>query len=255
MKQELELTWANSWAGGQHHAKKREASGFCYINDIALAALELLRYHKRILYIDIDVHHGDSVEEFFFTTDRVLTCSFHKFGDFFPGTGSIKDTGIGKGKNYAVNIPLKDGINDESYASVFQPVVRHLMEWYRPEAVLLQCGADSLAGDRLGRFNLSLKGHSDCVRFVKSFGLPVIAMGGGGYTIRNVARAWTYETSILADVELDRGKHWPWRFLTVLSSDLPFNDYLEYYGPDFKLNVESNNMENQNSREYLGKIV
>jgi len=113
---------AINWAGGLHHAKKREASGFCYINDIVLGILELLRIYPRVLYIDIDCHHGDGVEEAFYTTDRVMTCSFHKFGEYFPGTGTQEDKGRGKGKGYAVNVPLKDGITDESFASVFEPV-------------------------------------------------------------------------------------------------------------------------------------
>lgn len=81
---------AVNWSGGLHHAKKMEASGFCYINDIVLAILELLKHHPRVLYIDIDIHHGDGVEEAFYVTDRVMTVSFHKFGDFFPGTGDIR---------------------------------------------------------------------------------------------------------------------------------------------------------------------
>ena len=111
-----------NWAGGLHHAKKREASGFCYINDINLAILELLRTFPRVLYIDIDCHHGDGVEEAFYTTDRVMTCSFHKFGEYFPGTGTQEDRGRAKGKGYAVNVPLKDGITDEAFKSVFDPV-------------------------------------------------------------------------------------------------------------------------------------
>ena len=79
-----------NWAGGLHHAKKCEASGFCYVNDIVLATLELLKYHQRVLYIDIDIHHGDGVEEAFYTTDRVMTVSFHKYGEYFPGTGDIR---------------------------------------------------------------------------------------------------------------------------------------------------------------------
>ena len=113
---------ALNWAGGLHHAKKREASGFCYINDIVLGILELLRTYPRILYIDIVCHHGDGVEEAFYTTDRVMTCSFHKFGEYFPGTGTQEDKGRGRGRGYAVNVPLKDGITDESYRSVFEPV-------------------------------------------------------------------------------------------------------------------------------------
>lgn len=116
------------------------------------------RYHARVLYIDIDIHHGDGVEEAFYTTDRVMTCSFHKFGDYFPGTGDIKDKGKGVGKGYAVNFPLKDGIEDVSYQGIFRTTITHIMEWYRPGAVVLQCGADSLAEDKLGAFNLSMKG-------------------------------------------------------------------------------------------------
>jgi len=193
-----------------------------------------------VLYIDIDIHHGDGVEEAFYSTDRVMSCSFHKFGDYFPGTGDLSDRGIGKGKGYAVNVPLRDGIDDATYRSVFRPIVEAIMNWYRPGAVVLQCGADSLAEDKLGCFNLSMRGHADCVRFVKSFNLPMLVVGGGGYTIRNVARAWAYETGLVCGEDLP-----------VM---LPYNDYMEYYGPEFKLDVPNNNMDNQNSREYLEGI-
>lgn len=113
---------AINWAGGLHHAKKREASGFCFINDIVLCILELLRTYPRVLYIDIDCHHGDGVEEAFWTTNRVMTCSFHKFGDFFPGTGRLDDIGREKGKGYSVNVPLRAGVTNESFWSIFQPV-------------------------------------------------------------------------------------------------------------------------------------
>ncbi|PWZ01329.1 histone deacetylase, partial [Testicularia cyperi] len=231
---------AINWAGGLHHAKKGEASGFCYINDIVLGILELLRYHPRVLYIDIDVHHGDGVEEAFYTTDRVMTCSFHKYGEFFPGTGELRDTGIGKGKMYSCNFPLRDGITDESYKSVFEPVISQIMEHYRPSAVVLQCGSDSLAGDKLGCFNLSMRGHANCVEFVKSFGLPLLLLGGGGYTMRNVSRAWAFETGLAAGQELN--------------PQIPVNEYYEYFGPDYRLDVRPNNMEDSNTREYLEKI-
>nr|CAB3449337.1 unnamed protein product [Digitaria exilis] len=114
---------AINWSGGLHHAKKCEASGFCYVNDIVLAILELLKHHERVLYVDIDIHHGDGVEEAFYTTDRVMTVSFHKFGDYFPGTGDIRDIGHSKGKYYSLNVPLDDGIDDESYQSLFKPIM------------------------------------------------------------------------------------------------------------------------------------
>ncbi|TWW68242.1 Histone deacetylase 2 [Takifugu flavidus] len=231
---------AVNWAGGLHHAKKSEASGFCYVNDIVLAILELLKYHQRVLYIDIDIHHGDGVEEAFYTTDRVMTVSFHKYGEYFPGTGDLRDIGAGKGKYYAVNFPLRDGIDDESYEQIFKPVMAKVMEMYQPSAVVLQCGADSLSGDRLGCFNLTIRGHAKCVEYMKSFNLPLLMLGGGGYTIRNVARCWTYETAVALD--------------TDIPDELPYNDYFEYFGPDFKLHISPSNMTNQNTQEYMDKI-
>ncbi|KAH3756274.1 histone deacetylase Rpd3 [Pelomyxa schiedti] len=231
-----------NWAGGLHHAKKSEASGFCYVNDIVLAILELLKFHARVLYIDIDVHHGDGVEEAFYTTNRVMTVSFHKFGDYFPGTGDISDFGAGEGKYFAVNAPLKDGITDESYESIFKPIIQTIMDTYRPGAIVMQCGADSLTGDRLGCFNLSLSGHANCVKFVKSFNVPLLLVGGGGYTIRNVARCWCNETAVALGIELPQG-------------ELPYNEYLEYFSPDFLLHIPaSQTMSNLNTRQFLEEI-
>ncbi|KAK3905853.1 histone deacetylase [Staphylotrichum tortipilum] len=212
---------AIAWGGGLHHAKRSEASGFCYINDIVLAILQLLRIYPRVLYIDIDVHHGDGVEEAFFSTDRVMTVSFHKYQPevFFPGTGALEDNGPknphNPGAHHAINVPLQDGITDEQYESLFQNVIGAINQSYRPSAIALQCGADSLAGDRLGRFNLRVQGHGACVKYCKSLGLPMIMFGGGGYTPRNVARAWAYETAIAigADGRIPETipDHAPWR--------------------------------------------
>lgn len=80
-----------------------------------MAILELLKTYERVLYIDIDCHHGDGVEEAFFTTNRVMTASFHKFGDYFPGTGALDDIGVGPGKYYAVNFPLSEGVDDLTF--------------------------------------------------------------------------------------------------------------------------------------------
>ena len=134
-----------------------EASGFCYVNDIVLAILELLKYHPRVLYIDIDIHHGDGVEEAFYTTDRVMTVSFHKFGDFFPGTGDIQDVGVKNGKYYSVNVPLQEGNEDRAYEMVFKPLAR---EDYGNVSSHCYCSAvwcGLLTGDRLGCFNLTLE--------------------------------------------------------------------------------------------------
>ncbi|PNW72318.1 hypothetical protein CHLRE_16g673150v5 [Chlamydomonas reinhardtii] len=234
---------AINWSGGLHHAKKGEASGFCYINDLVLAILELLKYHARVLYIDIDVHHGDGVEEAFYLSDRVMTVSFHKYGDyFFPGTGDLMDTGELNGKYYSVNVPLKDGTNDDTFHALFKPIMRRVMEVFRPEAIVMQCGADSLAHDRLGCFNMSLRGHGEAIRFMKEFGLPMLITGGGGYTKHNVARCWTYETAILTD--------------TQVPEQLPRSDYHEYFAPDFSLNVSAHKvMDDSNSKAEVQRIL
>lgn len=118
------------------------------MNDIVLAILELLRFHPRVLYIDIDIHHGDGVQEAFYLSDRVMTLSFHKHGDgFFPGTGDIHEIGVERGKLFSLNVPLKDGIDDAGYAFVFKPVVQGVIESFCPSVIVLQCGADSLGND------------------------------------------------------------------------------------------------------------
>ena len=133
-----------------------------------------------MMYIDIDIHHGDGVEEAFYLTNRVMTVSFHKYGNYFPGPGNVSDVGLEKGKNYAVNIPLKDGMDDASYKYIFEPVIKKCVEVFQPGAIVLQCGADSVTGDRLGCFNMSLHGHANCVDFVRNLRIPLLVLGGGG---------------------------------------------------------------------------
>ncbi|KAL7027076.1 hypothetical protein ACKWTF_005291 [Chironomus riparius] len=233
---------AINWSGGLHHAKKAEARGFCYVNDIVLCILELLKFHKRVLYIDIDVHHGDGVEEAFFTTDRVMTVSFHRFGDeFFPGTGGFNDIGAGKGKYYSINVPLKAGLNDDDYEKIFIPVIIKVMEVYDPSVIVLQCGADSLAGDRLGDFNLTLKGHGRCVEFMRRYNIPLILLGGGGYTVKNVSRCWCYETAIALNTEIP--------------DELPPNDFSRYFKPITKLHIKPEKVPNYNTPEYLDQCI
>ncbi|OCK76432.1 histone deacetylase 3 [Lepidopterella palustris CBS 459.81] len=203
---------AINWSGGLHHAKKNAASGFCYVNDIVLAIQHLLTQNQRVLYIDIDVHHGDGVEQAFESTDRVFTLSYHKFGfdkynnPFFPGTGAITEMGpsdpANRGKGHTLNIPIEDGIDDEQYMWLFRTITGAVNEKYRPNAIVLQCGADSLGGDRLGKFNLNIKAHGYCVEFVKGFDKPLLLIGGGGYTPRNVARTWCHETAVCVGATL-----------------------------------------------------
>lgn len=235
---------AINWSGGLHHAKRAEAAGFCYINDIVLGILELLKFHTRVMYIDIDIHHGDGVEEAFYLSHRVMTVSFHKFGDYFPGTGDVVDVGAGAGKYYAVNVPLSDGIDDESFVSLFEIVVGRAVEVFRPEAIVLQCGADSVTGDRLGSFNLSTKGHAACVQWTRSLNIPLLILGGGGYTIKNVARAWLYETAVALDKQANLGER------------IPINEYYDYFAPEYNLHLTPDpNAANKNSPQFLQQLT
>lgn len=231
---------AINWSGGLHHAKKFEPSGFCYANDIVLAILNLLRVHARVMYIDIDLHHGDGVQEAFNMTDRVMTVSFHKYnGEFFPGTGSMDEVGIGRGKNYAVNVPLKDGIDDELYVHLYKLVMEPLITKFQPTCIVQQNGADSLGLDRLGCFNLNIRALGECVRFTKTFGIPMLVLGGGGYTPRNVSRLWCYETSVLNDVTLD----------SKIPDTVPSR---EWFGPDYSLHPSlDGRLDNKNLKRYL----
>ncbi|CAI5758452.1 unnamed protein product [Candida verbasci] len=234
---------AINWSGGLHHAKKFEPSGFCYVNDIVLSIINLLRIHPRVMYIDIDLHHGDGVQEAFYTTDRVMTVSFHKYnGEFFPGTGSVDEIGLGNGKNYAINVPLRDGIDDENYIRLFKSIMEPLITKFQPTCIVQQCGADSLGYDRLGCFNLNIRAHGECVSFIKSFGIPMLVLGGGGYTPRNVSRLWCYETSILNDVTLDH----------KIPNYLPSYNW---FGPDYSLHPQlEGRIDNKNSKKYLESV-
>lgn len=247
--QESEI--AINWSGGLHHAKKSSASGFCYINDIVLAILQLLRVHPRVLYIDIDVHHGDGVEQAFWSSDRVMTLSFHKYDrdNFFPGTGPITSTGpkhsLDPGAHHSLNVPLNDGIDDQDYSWLFREIVEPCVSAFRPTVIVLQCGADSLGCDRLGCFNLNIPAHGSCVTFVKSLGIPLLVLGGGGYTPRNVARLWTYETSVCIGANLN----------PQLPQHTPD---VKAFAPDmtlFPTLSENGRFENKNSRDYLWSLI
>lgn len=238
-----------NWAGGLHHAWRAKSSGFCPVNDAILAILELLKCHQRVLYIDIDCHHGDAVEASFANTNRVMTVSFHKYGltkrgkMFFPRTGKSSDVGIGEGKYFAVNVPLMDGIDDASYASVFEPIMNEVLSTFDAGAIVMQCGGDSLGGDPLGPLNLTTRGHGSAVQFIVDRQIPLILLGGGGYNASNVSRLWAYETSIAVGVELPE--------------KLPFHDYYqEYVDENYMLHTKAIDfIKNENTPKYLTEIT
>lgn len=227
---------AIAWDGGRHHAKKDSASGFCYVNDVVLAILALRKPRKvvattgegedtvrkttikrtdRVLYLDLDLHWGDGVEEAFHSGANVLTLSIHHYAPgFFPcytassdpdrygPPGSLKsDPGAG-GKT--LNIPLGIGTSDASLERVLSSIVDPLVEAWDPKMVVVQCGVDGLAGDPMAVWNLSAAAYVDAIERVLGWQKPTLLLGGGGYCSENAARCWSLITALCLG-RLERG--------------------------------------------------
>ncbi|TAN63939.1 acetoin utilization protein AcuC [bacterium] len=188
-------------AGGLHHAMPSQASGFCYLNDPAVAIKYLVSLGKRVAYVDIDAHHGDGVQHAFYDTDKVLTISLHENGQWlFPGTGFAADTGTKDGKGFSVNLPLPPGTGDELFIKAFHEVVPPFVEAFRPDVLVTQLGVDTFATDPITHLNLTTNGFEEMLCAFKSMGVPWVALGGGGYDLSNVSRAWTLAWAVMNDV-------------------------------------------------------
>ncbi|KAF9379676.1 Histone deacetylase 8 [Podila verticillata] len=224
------------WDGGRHHAQKDRAEGFCYISDVVLGIIELQKEFPKVMYIDLDVHHGDGVENAFQVSDKVLTVSLHHFAEgFYPGTGSGKN--LSPRSKAVVNIPLKAGLSDGNLNRIFDGMIEPLKESFSPDAIVLQCGVDGMAGDPLGKWNLGFDGYSHCLRAILSWKKPLIVLGGGGYKNSSAARCYAYLTSVVLGRDI--------------SADIPEHEYFEDYAPDFQLQVEPRRQPDENTKEYL----
>lgn len=189
-------------SGGFHHAGPERASGFCYINDVALACTILAEEGKRVLYVDVDVHHGDGVAYAFYDRCDVMTISFHQNPrTLFPGTGFEDEIGSGEGKGYCVNVPLPIGTFDEAYMKAFEDLALPLIEAFEPDVFVFELGVDALAGDPLAHLRLSNNVYAEVIGHLLSFEKPILATGGGGYNLDNTVRAWALAWSILAGGE------------------------------------------------------
>ncbi|MBN2018713.1 MAG: acetoin utilization protein AcuC [Sedimentisphaerales bacterium] len=193
-------------SGGFHHAGPEKASGFCYINDVALACYILAEHKKKVLYLDVDVHHGDGVVYAFYERNDVMTISLHQNPrTLFPGTGFEDEIGSGPGRGYCVNIPLPIGTYDEAYLHAIKTVVLPLIGAFKPDVFVFELGADALANDPLAHLRLTNNVYVDIIHYLQEFQKPILMTGGGGYNIENTVRAWSIAWATLcgADVELD----------------------------------------------------
>ena len=185
-------------SGGLHHAGPARASGFCYINDVAIACQYLASKDKRVLYLDVDVHHGDGVQDAFYDQNNVMTISLHETGRaLFPGTGFENEIGTGEGEGYAVNIPLPPGTFNEPYLRCFEEIVVPLIGAYNPDIMVLELGADALAGDPLAHLKLTNTTYKTILQRLLEFEKPLLMTGGGGYNVDNTVRAWAFAWSVV----------------------------------------------------------
>ena len=195
-------------SGGFHHAGPEHASGFCYIDDAALACMVLAEEGKRVLYLDVDVHHGDGVAYGFYDRSDVMTISFHENPEtLFPGTGFVDEIGKEEGKGYCVNVPLPVGTYDEVYMKAFEAITLPLIDAYKPDVIVFELGADALAGDPLAHLCLTNNTYADIIEHLLSFNTPIVATGGGGYNIENTVRAWALAWSVFTGAESEHDMH------------------------------------------------
>lgn len=207
-------------AGGLHHAHRSRAAGFCVYNDpaVAIAAARRDDPSLRVLYIDIDAHHGDGVQEAFYSSASVMTISLHETGAYlFPGTGFPAEAGEGEGLGYAANVPLPPWATDECYRLAFENVVEPLAQSFRPGVIVAQLGADAHYDDPLTQLGLTLPGYRWLVRRIMLLadqlcGGRLCALGGGGYAAHTtVPRAWAWVMAALMEDSLPEELPEPWR--------------------------------------------
>lgn len=230
------------------------------VNDIVVACKVLLASPDicKVFYVDIDIHHGDGVENAFLYTDKVVTLSFHMCQPgFFPNTGQTVFGTRGKTKTTVIRIPLEQGINDDMYTKTFTTVVDMLYAYHAPDALILQCGVDGACGDPLGGFNLTGAAYTTCVQHLLSYDKPTLILGGGGYNSANAARIWTdvLECCIneLGTASPENGGERRW----ALSRDIPLeDDFFDRYGPSFSRDICTQSTEaNRNTKEKLAGLV
>jgi acetoin utilization protein AcuC len=190
-------------AGGLHHAMAGHASGFCIFNDPVIAINALRKQGKRVVYIDIDAHHGDGVQAAYYADADVMTISIHEGGRWiFPGTGDVMEVGRGVGVGYSVNVPLFPYTGDEVFLDAFDAVVPPLVEAFKPDVIATQLGVDTYVHDPLTHLALTSHGYEAAIERLRALGIPWLAFGGGGYDLDAVPRCWAMAYAIMLGLEL-----------------------------------------------------
>ena len=197
------LTAFNPLAGF-HHALPGSAEGFCYINDIVIAIMSAQKKSTGLksVYIDLDAHHGNGVQEAFYGDPEVLFISLHETGrTLYPWSGYETETGKGEGRGFTVNVPLEPGTDDDVYNFVFDAVVPPLVTSFSPDIIVAELGADTLISDPLTHLKLTNNSYQRAARKIVDLCPKILGLGGGGYDLYRTSRAWTLAWSILNHVE------------------------------------------------------
>jgi acetoin utilization protein AcuC len=190
--------------GGFHHARKGNAEGFCYVNDIVIAIKDALNNYPgtKIAYVDIDAHHGNGVQEAFYDDPRVLFLCMHETGkNLYPWSGYEYETGEGNGKGYTINIPLEPGADDEVFSFAFDEIIPPLLQVFSPDLIVAEIGADMLISDPLTHLKLTNNGYIRAVKRMIDICPRILALGGGGYDLFRTARCWTLAWAALNNLE------------------------------------------------------
>ena len=215
-------------SGGLHHAHENRASGFCVFNDPAIAIAYLKKKHglARIMYFDMDAHHGDGVMYGFYADAGVLNVDLHEDGRYlFPGTGFTFETGEKGAEGLKINIPVPPSTGDDPYLRAFREIVPPLVRAFKPQFIIAQCGADSHADDMLAHLRLTTRTYEEIITTLHVLAHEVasgriVAVGGGGYNPANVARCWTVIAASLAELHLTNSIPDQWRNALKRSIDV-----------------------------------
>lgn len=224
------FTIAFNPAGGLHHAQKSKASGFCIFNDIAVAIhyLKTIKKDIRIAYLDIDCHHADGVQWLFYDDPNVLTISYHQSGKYlFPGSGDINEIGDEKGKGYSINFPLLPDTSNRMFIKLFRGTIPKILEAYSPDILFTQLGVDTYFNDPLTQMGFSLSVYRDIAQTMKTCAKDYcqnkwVAVGGGGYLITVVPRAWTLFLAKMLEVDLENKLPDSW--IKEVRENVPYED-------------------------------
>jgi len=221
-----EALHAVNLCGGLHHAMAGGASGFCIYNDVAVAISWLLDHGaQRVAYVDVDVHHGDGVQEIFYDDPQVLTISLHESPrTLFPGTGAATETGGPRAAGSAANVALPAGTGDAGWLRAFHAVVPPLVREFDPDVLVTQHGCDSHMADPLAHLMLSVDGQRASYLALHDLAHQLcdgrwVATGGGGYAIATVVpRAWSHLLAIAGGQPLDTHRQLPQRWRELVAS-------------------------------------